>query len=216
MTKLKCLCLRLLSNKYLVENILTHHKMSKFSISILILSLTWLASEVNYADALPHPIHKPRSTNLNSSYLDVRFGQPRSDIEAYSLSTMRWVASHHYHPGSYLQSGFFALAEWDQDHGTNVFEKDVDDANEKYSHHPGKCYGYYKVPFVNLWNDFPAWAAMGVLEAQAAYNRSKTYLAEGVFQVSTTWVRPIRRLEFANKRPSFTLVHFKPWIHRSS
>lgn len=157
--------------------------MSKILSSTLILSLVWLASEISQGYALPHSIHRSPSTILNSTYVDIGFGQPRADIEAFSLSTMQWVASHHYHPGSYLESGFFALAEWDQDHGTKTFEKDVEHANEKYATHPGKCYGYYKVPFVNAWDDFPGWASLAVLEAQAAYNKSEISLAEGVFQV---------------------------------
>lgn len=157
--------------------------MSKISVPSLILSLVWLAIEFSYAYALPRPAHKSRSMILNSTYLNIGFGQSRANIEALSLSTMHWAASRHYHPGSYLESGLFALAEWDQEHGTNTFEKDVNRANKKYATHPGKCYGYYKVPFVNAWNDFPGWGSLGVLEAQAAYNTSEISLAEGVFQV---------------------------------
>ncbi len=155
--------------------------LSLFSALILTGSL---GSSITFAK----PIISSRSSSkiLNSTYLQPKFQQSRSNIDSYSLSTINELLTRSDFPTGWVgQNGWTVISQWDHQQGTRAFY-DQFAANESYyATNPTGCYEYWGSPLVDCYNDDAGWAALASLQGYQAYG-DEVFLkrAESVFEVS--------------------------------
>lgn len=128
--------------------------------------------------------------SLRSSYINVKFGQSKAEVDASVkgsfdrlLSTVKDGAFDDV-AGWTAQNGWTVIAQYDAVHKSRTFEKQVSSAQSHLKDHSQTECNWQK-PFVNCYNDDNGWAALALIQAYESYGDNKYLeLAKGIFEVS--------------------------------
>jgi len=141
---------------------------------------------------------------LNDSYLDVSFGQSRSNIDSYTRQSIQSLvlAVNHSNgqildgipnlPGHLFywqsQNAWTAISQYEAQQNSRDLFIDVLSAQNALSKRPGDAFDKWGVPLVNTYNDDAGWAALSNVQAYEAYGR-EIFLKRAI----DVWnVRPFR------------------------
>lgn len=151
--------------------------------------------------------------SLRSSYIDVKFGQSKANVDASLkgsfdrlLSTVKNGAFDDV-AGWTAQNGWTVVAQYDAVHKSRTFEGQVSAAQTHLRDHSQTECNWQK-PFVNCYNDDNGWAALALIQAYESYGDGK-YLdwAKGIFEVRDNRLYPARGTKFT------FAVHLDPRVH---